>query len=168
MGSVAVGVPDAGPMTDTVLFTVLCIACFGVATALRAAVARRGSDDAPPRDTKDTEASERLVTLAELAAEFDEMLIRKGVMTSTQVSLMRTGIRSRGVVTGMRTTGVVREDFREVELDLMVSRTGGGQFAARQTTLIPLSSLHRVFPGSVVDAYYRPGDERTVAVCVSP
>lgn len=68
----------------------------------------------------------------------------------------------------MRTTGVVREDFREVELDLMVSRTGGGQFAARQTTLIPLSSLHRVFPGSVVDAYYRPGDERTVAVCVSP
>ena len=73
-----------------------------------------------------------------------------------------------GVVTGMRATGTAREDFREVELDLMVSRPGGGQFPARETALIPVTSLQKVSPGSVVDAYYRPGDENTVAVLVSP
>ncbi|AKS33946.1 hypothetical protein [Mycolicibacterium goodii] len=152
-------------MIDTLLFTVLCIACFGVATALRAAMAGRPSEDDSPCQA---EASERLVTLAELVAEFDDMLIRQGVLTDTQVALMRTGIRTRGVVTGMRTTGAARDDFREVELDLMVRRACGGQFPARQTALIPVSSLHKVFPGSVVDVYYRPDDEHTVAVCVSP
>lgn len=155
-------------MTDTLLFTVLCIACFGAATALRAVTAGRRSDDDPPCDTDDSETSERLITFSELVAEFDRMLIRKGVLTGTQVALMRTGIRTRGVVTGMRTTGVSRDDFREVELDVMVSRPGGGQFPARQTASIPVSSLHKVSAGCEIDAYYRPDDERTVAVCVWP
>lgn len=165
LGSVAVGAPDAVRMTDTVLFTVLWVACFGVATALRAVIAGRRSDDDPRCDA---EASERLITFSELVTEFDRMLIRKGVLTCTQVALMRTGIRTRGVVTGMRTTGVVRDDFREVEIDVMVSRAGGGQFPARQTASIPVSALHKVSPGCEIDAYYRPDDERTVAVCISP
>lgn len=166
LGSVAVRAPDAGQMTDTLLFTVLCVACFGVATALRAATtaSRRTDDDAPC----DAEATERLITLSELVAEFDQALIRKGVLTSTQVGLMRTGIRTRGVITGMRTTGVARADFREVELDVMVARVGGGQFPAQETTSIPVSSLDKVLPGSVIDVYYRPDDERTIAAWVSP
>ena len=59
----------------------------------------------------------------------------------------------------MRTTGEAREDHREVELDVMVSRPGGGQFPAHETALIPASSMARVAPGSVIDTYYRRGDE---------
>lgn len=108
------------------------------------------------------------MTFDELVAEFDHMLIRKGLMTGAQLALIRHGTRSRGVVTGMRATGAAREDFREVELDLMVSRPGGGQFPATEVALIPASSLAKVAPGSVIDAYYRHGDESAVAVCVSP
>ncbi len=61
-----------------------------------------------------------------------------------------------------------REDYREVELDVMVNRPGGGQFAAHETALIPASSMAKVSPGSVIDTYYRPGDESAVAVCVPP
>ena len=68
----------------------------------------------------------------------------------------------------MRNTGGAREDYREVELDLMVSRPEGGQFPAHETALIPASALAEVTPGSVVDAYYRSGDESAVAVCVPP
>ncbi len=68
----------------------------------------------------------------------------------------------------MRTTGEAREDYREVELDLMVSRPEGGQFPAHETALVPASALAEVAPGSVVDAYYRRGDESAVAVCVPP
>jgi hypothetical protein len=68
----------------------------------------------------------------------------------------------------MRTTGDAREDYREVELDLMVSRPEGGQFPAHETALIPASALAEVTPGSVVDAYYLSGDESAVAVCVPP
>jgi hypothetical protein len=82
--------------------------------------------------------------------------------------LIRHGAKSRGVVVGMRTTGTGREDYREVELDLMVSRIEGGQFPAHESALIPVSSLEKVAPGSVIDTYYRPGDESTVAVCVAP
>jgi hypothetical protein len=153
-------------MTDTLVFTALCVACFGVATALRAAAIRHRRVDEDGSSA--AEATERLVTLAELVAGFDDMLIRKGVMTSMQVALIRNGVHTRGVVTGMRPTGAARDAFREVELDVMVTRTGGGQFPARETALIPVSSLHKVFPGSVVDAYYRPGDESTIAVCVCP
>lgn len=114
------------------------------------------------------EADERLVTLEELVAEFDHMLIRKGLMTGHHLALIRRGVRSRGVVTGLRTTGAACEDFREVELDVMVSRPSGGQFPVRETALIPASALPKVAPGSIIDAYYRIGDESTIAVCVSP
>ncbi|OBB16575.1 hypothetical protein A5761_11660 [Mycolicibacterium setense] len=146
-------------MTDAVLLTVLCL--MGAGAALTAAHRARC-----PRPND--EADERLVTLGELVAEFDHMLVRKGLLTGAQVALIRTGTRSRGIITGMRATGAVREDCREVELDLMVSRRGGGQFPVRQRALVPATALAKVTPGNVIEAYYRPGDESTVAVCVSP
>ncbi|WP_454790583.1 hypothetical protein [Mycolicibacterium lutetiense] len=146
-------------MTDAVLLTVLCLLCAGAAvTATRRARCVCRND----------EADERLVTLGELVAEFDHMLVRKGLMTRGQLELIRTGTRSRGIITGMRATGIIREDYREVELDLMVSRRGGGQFPVRQRALIPASALPKVSPGNVIDAYYRPGNESVVAVCVTP
>ncbi|OBB92814.1 hypothetical protein [Mycolicibacterium peregrinum] len=146
-------------MTDTVLLAVLCLFCAGAAlSATRRVRGVRRND----------EADERLVTLGELVAEFDHMLIRKGLITRAQLELIRTGTRSRGIITGMRATGTIREDYREVELDLMVSRRDGGQFPVHQRALIPASALAKVSPGNVIDAYYRPGDENTVAVCVTP
>jgi hypothetical protein len=118
----------------------------------------------------DPDARERL-SLADdmdaVRAAFDQMLVRKGLLTDGQLDLIRHGTRSRSVVTAMRPTGVAREDHCEVELDLMVRRTGGGQFPAHETTLVPQSALHSVAPGSLIDTYYRP-DESAVAVCVSP
>jgi hypothetical protein len=117
------------------------------------------------------EALERLVTLKDMLAvraAFDEMLIRKGLLTGEQLDLIRHGTKSQAVVTGMRTTGTAREDFREVELAVMVSRLEGGQFPAHETALIPASSLASVSPGSVIATYYRSGDESSVAVCVPP
>jgi hypothetical protein len=119
----------------------------------------------------DPAARERLSLADDIVAvrsEFDQMLVRKGLATRFQLELIRHGTRSRGVVTAMRTTGDAREDYREVELDLMVIRPEGGQFPAHETTLIPASALAEVTPGSVVDAYYRRGDESAVAVCVPP
>jgi hypothetical protein len=96
------------------------------------------------------------------------MLVRKGLLTGDQLALIRNGTKSRAVVTGMRTTGASREDYREVELDVMVRKPGGGQFPAHQTALVPASSLTRVSPGCIIDTYYRSGDESAVAVCVPP
>lgn len=110
----------------------------------------------------DDEADERLVTIAELAAEFDNLLIRKRLLTQTQRALIGASTRSRGVVTGLSATG----SGREVQLDLMVRRPGGGQFPAREIAVIPASSLPKVAPGSLIDAYYRPGDDSIIAVRV--
>lgn len=148
-------------MTDAVLLTILGLFC----GTLAAAWTTRRRDRC---GCADDEADERLVTLEEVVNEFDHMLIRKGLMTSTQVALIRTGTRTRGVVTAARATGTTREDYREVELDLMVSRRSGGQFPVRQRTLIRTSALSKVSPGNVIDTYYRPGDENIVAVRVSP
>jgi hypothetical protein len=101
-------------------------------------------------------------------AEFDQMMLRKGLVTDAQLDLIRHGTRSHGVVVAMRNTGATREDYREVELDLMVSRVAGGQFPAHETTLVPASALGKVAPGCVVETYYRPGDESAVAVSVPP
>jgi len=101
-------------------------------------------------------------------AAFDQMMLHKGLLTGEQLDLIRHGTKSRGVVTGMRTTGESREDYREVELDVIVSRPEGGQFPAHETALIPSSALDKVSPGSVIDTYYRRGDESAIAVCVSP
>jgi hypothetical protein len=101
-------------------------------------------------------------------AAFDQMLVDKGLLTCHQLDLIRRGTRSHGVITGMRATGETRENYREVELDVMVSRPGGGQFAVHETTLIPATSLARVSPGSVVDTYYRVDDESEIAVSVPP
>ena len=51
---------------------------------------------------------------------FDQMLVRKGLPTRQQLDLIRTGTKARGIVTAMRATGEACEDYREVELDLMV------------------------------------------------
>ena len=94
--------------------------------------------------------------------------MRNGLLTSDQMDLIRHGTRSPGVVTGMRATGDAGDGLREVELDVMVSRRGGGQFPAHETTVVPASQLPRVAPGSIIDAYYRPSDESTIAVCLPP
>ncbi len=148
-------------MTDALTLTVFCLICGAAGVVLATAHRAR-------RVCGDDEATERLMTIDELVAAFDEMFLRKGLITGGQLALIRNGTHAVGVVTGMRTTGTTREDFREVELDLMVSRPGGGQFPARETALIPATSLPKVAPGSVIDAYYRPGDESAVAVFVSP
>jgi hypothetical protein len=141
---------------------------------------RHGDGDAAMPDLRpgvvllvafDPAARERLSLPDDIMAvrsAFDRMLVRKGLLTDGQLELIRHGTRSRGVVTGVRNTGGAREDYREVELDLMVSRPEGGQFPAHETALIPASALAEVTPGSVVDAYYRSGDESAVAVCVPP
>lgn len=99
---------------------------------------------------------------------FDRMLVRKGLLTAQQLELIRHGTKSHSVVTAVARTGGAREDHREVELDLMVHRLSGGQFPAHETVLIPESAVTTVLPGSVVDTYYRAGDESVVAVCVPP
>jgi hypothetical protein len=103
-----------------------------------------------------------------IRADFDRMLVGKGLLSVGDVELIRHGVRSHGVVTATRSTGTTREHHRQVELDLMVSRPGGGQFPARATTFVPDSVLDRVTPGSVVDTYHRAGDESAIAVCVPP
>ena len=91
---------------------------------------------------------------------------RPGQHTHGQLDLIRHGTCSPGVVTGMRATGYAGDGLREVELDVMVSRRGGGQFPAHETAVVPASQLARVAPGSIIDAYYRPSDESTIAVCL--
>jgi hypothetical protein len=121
--------------------------------------------------TFDPAAREQLSLADDMAAvrsAFDQMLVHKGLVTQGQLELIRTGTRSRGVVTAMRATGAAREDYREVELDLMVRRPAGGQFPAHETALVPESALDGVAPGCVIDAYYRTDDESSVAVCVPP
>ena len=117
-------------------------------------------------------ASREQLSLADdmvaIRAAFDRMLVDKGLVTDAQLELIRHGTKSSGVVTAARSTGTAREDHHEVVLDLMVRRPEGGQFPAHETTLIPATSLGRVCPGSVIDAYYRRGDETTVAVAVPP
>ena len=106
--------------------------------------------------------------MAAVRAAFDRMLVGKGLVTDAQLELIRHGTRGSGLVTASRPTGTEREDYHEMVLDLMVRRPDGGQFPAHETALIPASSLNRVCPGSVIDAYYRRGDESAVAVCVPP
>jgi hypothetical protein len=142
-----------------------------VGTALTYVIPDRDRSVAAPTDADAGEADERLATtddILAIRAEFDRMLVGKGLVTDGQIDLIRHGTKSRAVVTGMRTTGHAREDFREVELDVMVNRPGGGQFPAHERALIPASAITKVSPGSVVDTYYRSGDESAVAVCVSP
>jgi hypothetical protein len=153
-------------MSTPVLLGFLCVVVAGTAATLT--IRRRTTTkDQPDQD----EADERLVTAADMLAvraAFDEMLVRKGLVTGDQLDLIRHGTKSRAVVTGMRATGAAREDHREVELDVMVRKPGGGQFPAHERALIPASSLALVSPGSIIDTYYRSGDESAVAVCVPP
>ncbi|MBE1546029.1 hypothetical protein GGC64_000037 [Mycobacterium sp. OAS707] len=136
-------------------------------TATLLAPARVSAGPVPESD----EGDERLLTAADMLvvrAEFEEMLVRKGLLTGDQLDLIRNGTKSHAVVTGMRPTGASREDHREVVLDVMVRKPGGGQFPAHETALIPASSLAKVSPGSIIDTYYLAGDESAVAVCVPP
>ncbi|BBX02204.1 hypothetical protein BST36_14070 [Mycolicibacterium moriokaense] len=127
--------------------------------------------DVPEATPESGETDERLATTEDILAiraEFDRMLVGKGLVTDGQLELIRHGTKSRAVVTGMRTTGHTREDFREVELDVIVKRPEGGQFPAHERALIPASAIMKVSPGSIIETYYRSGDESAVAVCVSP
>jgi hypothetical protein len=153
LGSVAGAMAQPGVMTETdvelivVLLALSCVAVGGLGAAWRARVRLSSLDE-----------------IIAVRAAFDRMLIRKGLATAAHLDLIRHGTRTRSVVTALRPTGVLCEDHREVELDLMVRRPHGGQFAAQETTLVPVSSV--LAPGSIVDTYYRPGDETVIAVCV--
>jgi hypothetical protein len=153
-------------MFTPLLLLFFCFVIAGTAATLFIP-SRTITEDGPNQE----EAGERLVTATDMLAvraAFDQMLVRKGLVTGDQLELIRHGTKSRAVVTGMRTTGTSREDYREVELDVMVRKPGGGQFPAHEIALIPASSLAKVSPGSIIDTYYRLGREPAVAVCVPP
>jgi hypothetical protein len=153
-------------MFTPLLLSFFCFVVAGTAAALFIP-SRSFTEHGPDPD----EGGERLATAAEMLAvraAFDEMLVRKGLVTGDQLDLIRHGTKSRAVVTGMRTTGTSREDHREVELDVMVTKPEGGQFPAHEKALIPASSLAKVSPGSIVITYYRVGCQPAVAVCVPP
>jgi hypothetical protein len=153
-------------MSTPLLFGFFWLVAVGIAATLF--IPRRNTTEDEPNPS---EAEVRLVTVADMPAvraAFDQMLVRKGLVTGDQLELIRHGTKSLAVVTGMRTTGAAREDHREVELDVMVKKPGGGQFPAHERALIPASSLALVSPGSIIDTYYRSGDESAVAVCVPP
>ena len=169
MGSVAETRQTPGGMSSA--YSIAFVMFLLVAMSLAYLIPDRDGPVAAPTDADVDEADERLVTdddMVAIRAEFDRMLVAKGLVTDGQIDLIRHGTKSRAVVTGMRTTGHAREDFREVELDVMVNRPGGGQFAAHERALIPASAITKVAPGSIVDTYYRSSDESAVAVCVSP
>jgi hypothetical protein len=129
-------------MSTTLLIPIVGLCCVAVATLLLSPAPRR---PCAPRRLED---SERLITHDEMAAAREAF------------------VRSRGVITAVRTLGDRGSDYREIELDLMVARRGGGQFPVRETALIPAASLEYLSPGSVIVAYYRSDDESSVAVCV--
>lgn len=148
----------------TALFAFVCIVYIGTTAASLLPAWKLSRVDCG-------EADERLATAEDILAaraEFDRTMVRKGLLTRDRLELIRNGIRSPAVVTAMRPTGQALEDCREVELDVMVKEPEGGQFPARETALVPASALIKVFPGSVIDTYYRPGDETAVAICVAP
>lgn len=166
MGSVADAVSEPDVMSSTYTHIFLMFLLIATASTI---LLYNCNAPVPPADAG--EADERLATTDDIAAirtEFDRMLVVKGLVTDGQIDLIRHGTKSRAVVTGMRTTGHSREDFREVELHVMVHRPTGGQFPAHETALIPASAITKVSPGNVVDTYYRSDDESAVAVCVSP
>ena len=138
-------------------------ACDGVAAALKPGVVLLVAFDPAARERLSL-ADDMLA----VRADFDRMLVGKGLVSAGEVELVRRGIKSRGVVTATRETGTSREQHREVELDLMVSRPGGGQFPAHTSTFVPESVLDKVAPGSVVETYHLAGDESAIAVCVAP
>ena len=72
--------------------------------------------------------------------------------------------RSQGVVVAARPTGWGRRGRRELELDIMVSRPQGGQFAIREIVLVADGVAGEFAPGAVVDICYRLGDESSVFI----
>lgn len=115
----------------------------------------------------DPQARDRL-SLADdvvaVRAAVGHTLVRRALLSQDQLDLIRYGTRSCAVVTAVRTGGDDGDEYRDVELDLMVTRPGGGQFPARETTFVPAAALGKLSPGSIVDAYYRRRDESSVAV----
>ncbi len=155
-------------MFEVMMLVLLIVAGAAAAGLLALAFLRRATE---PAAETDPAAAERLIRPDEITAAratFDRMLLDKGLVTDNQLELIRHGTRSHGVVTASQPTGTTREDHREVVLDLMVRKPEGGQFPAHETALIPVTALDRICPGSIVDAYYRRGDESAVAVCVPP
>lgn len=131
-------------MSTTLLIPLVGVFCVAVAALLLSSTPCREDEPRRPDD------AERLVTRDELATVRDRF------------------VRTRGVITAVRTVGARGADYREVELDVMVTRRGGGQFPAHETAVIPAGALDCVSPGSVVVTYYRSDDETSVAVCVPP
>lgn len=136
--------------------------CHGAAIDLRPGVVIAVRFD-PNRPTDLTLADDMIAA----RAAFDHMLVRKGLTTPEKIELVRRGNRTQGVVTAVRATGDVIEDHREITVDLMVSKTDGGQFAARETAFIPATSVASVNPGSAITVYYRTADESTIAITVA-
>jgi hypothetical protein len=131
-------------MSTTFLIPLVGVFCVALAALLMS------PDPGPMRVPGPPEDAERLVSHDEIDSVRDRF------------------VRTRGIVTAIRTVAARGTDYREVELDVMVARRGGGQFPARETALIPAGALDHVSPGSVVVTYYRSDDESSVAVCVPP
>jgi hypothetical protein len=96
---------------------------------------------------------------------FDAHRLKTGQVSQEMLDIRRQGVKASGVVLSAQPTGNIINGCAEISLHLKVSRPeNGGKFEATVLKPVEQSLLSQVQPGSVIDVFYMPGNEKNLVI----
>ena len=87
-----------------------------------------------------------------------------GPLSAEDQDRIASGVPTRGVILQSSPTGAIVGDCAALGLRVEVTRPDGTRFQADTVQPVPQPSLPLAVPGSVVNVYYKPGDEQHITV----
>jgi hypothetical protein len=104
---------------------------------------------------------------ATMQQAFDDQRLASGQVTQEALNIARHGVRAQGVVLSAQPTGNIVGGCGEMLVHVRVTSSQHvDSYDTTVTKAIPHNVLHRIQPGSVIDVYYLPGNERNITIAV--
>lgn len=117
-------------------------------------------------DRTDKVEIDRSGDLAAAQRAMNGAMMRRGVTTEAALDIAERGIAAEAVVQSLDATGEIRDGTAKLALGLLVTRPGGGTFAARVEKFVPPANVPRVQVGRVVQVRYLPEREQELVIAL--
>lgn len=96
---------------------------------------------------------------------YDNLMVREGIASEESINIAKYGVKTKGVILSSKPTGNIINDMGEITLHIKVTRPDyGDPFETTVNKTVPQKMLLSTLPGSVVDVYYLPEDEKNIVI----
>jgi len=102
---------------------------------------------------------------ADLQDAFNKLMVAEGKASEESINIAKYGVKTKGVILSSKPTGNIINDMGEITFHIKVTRPDyDDTFETTVNKPVPQNMLPSTLPGSVIDVFYLPEDEKNIVI----